>query len=104
MVLDSTGCDLSAVISSLVQLFLDPQVRTIRGFHCLVQKEWVALGHPFTKRLGHTRNQVEEQVSALRELVSGVVYLSVVLAPYFLCEHLLRGDHGRRVPIYTSLL
>lgn len=60
---DSSGCDLSAVISSLVQVILDPQVRTIRGFHCLIQKEWVALGHPFTKRLGHIKNQAEEQVS-----------------------------------------
>ncbi|KAK4308310.1 hypothetical protein Pmani_019991 [Petrolisthes manimaculis] len=58
---DNEGRDLSAVISSLVQLLLDPQVRTIRGFHCLVQKEWVALGHPFTNRLGHTRNNPEEQ-------------------------------------------
>lgn len=55
---------MSALISSLVQLLLDPQVRTLRGFHSLIQKEWVALGHSFCLRLGHTRNQPEEQVGS----------------------------------------
>ena len=53
---------MSAVISSLVQLILDPFARTIRGFHQLIQKEWVVLGHPFTARIGHTRNDIDEQV------------------------------------------
>ncbi|XP_076356117.1 myotubularin-related protein 10-like [Tachypleus tridentatus] len=46
------GRDLSCVISSLVQILLDPFFRTQYGFECLVQKEWVALGHPFQERLG----------------------------------------------------
>lgn len=68
-IIDSEGRDLSAVISSLVQLLLDPQMRTVKGFHCLIQKEWVALGHPFTTRLGHTRKQPEDQVSSWDVLV-----------------------------------
>lgn len=44
------GRDLSAVLSSLVQIMLDPVYRTFSGFELLIQKEWVALGHPFTER------------------------------------------------------
>ncbi|KAF8795152.1 Myotubularin-related protein 10-A like protein [Argiope bruennichi] len=44
------GRDLSAVLSCLVQIMLDPLYRTTNGFELLIQKEWVALGHPFTER------------------------------------------------------
>ncbi|GFT43789.1 myotubularin-related protein 10-A [Nephila pilipes] len=44
------GRDLNAVLSSLVQIMLDPVYRTFSGFELLIQKEWVALGHPFTER------------------------------------------------------
>lgn len=47
------GRDLSCVISSIIQILLDPFYRTINGFQALIQKEWVALGHPFCDRLGH---------------------------------------------------
>ncbi|EDX01702.1 myotubularin-related protein 10-B [Drosophila yakuba] len=50
---ESNGRDLCCVISSLTQLLLDPHFRTIDGFQSLVQKEWVALEHPFQRRLGH---------------------------------------------------
>ncbi|KAF7417891.1 hypothetical protein HZH68_000544 [Vespula germanica] len=45
--------DLCCVISSLIQLLLDPHFQTIVGFQSLIQKEWVASGHPFCDRLGH---------------------------------------------------
>lgn len=50
---ESNGRDLCCAISSLTQLLLDPHFRTIDGFQSLVQKEWVALEHPFQRRLGH---------------------------------------------------
>ncbi|KAH8275982.1 hypothetical protein KR018_000490 [Drosophila ironensis] len=50
---ESNGRDLCCVISSLTQLLLDPHFRSIDGFQSLVQKEWVALEHPFQRRLGH---------------------------------------------------
>ncbi|XP_016924212.2 myotubularin-related protein 10-B [Drosophila suzukii] len=50
---ESNGRDLCCVVSSLAQLLLDPHFRTIDGFQSLVQKEWVALEHPFQRRLGH---------------------------------------------------
>lgn len=49
---ENDGRDMSAVISSLMQIILDQQARTISGFQSLVQKEWVALGHPFSDRHG----------------------------------------------------
>ncbi|XP_033108251.1 myotubularin-related protein 10-B-like isoform X2 [Anneissia japonica] len=48
-----TGRDFSCVVSSLVQLMLDPYARTQMGFQSLVQREWVIAGHPFLTRCGH---------------------------------------------------
>ncbi|XP_050515463.1 myotubularin-related protein 10-B [Diabrotica virgifera virgifera] len=50
---EGNGQDLNCVVSSLTQLILDPYFRTKFGFQSLIQKEWVALGHPFANRLGH---------------------------------------------------
>lgn len=44
---ENDGRDMCCVISSLTQLLLDPYFRTISGFESLIQKDWVALGHPF---------------------------------------------------------
>ncbi|XP_019856165.1 PREDICTED: myotubularin-related protein 10-B-like [Amphimedon queenslandica] len=52
VLLDQNDRDLACVISSLVQIMADPHYRTISGFESLVQKEWVAMGHPFTTRSG----------------------------------------------------
>ena len=56
---------MSAVISSLAQLMMDPYFRTINGFQSLIQKEWVTLGHPFTKRFGRISEYEDKQVSKL---------------------------------------
>uniref|UniRef100_T1GTG0 Myotubularin phosphatase domain-containing protein n=1 Tax=Megaselia scalaris TaxID=36166 RepID=T1GTG0_MEGSC len=53
---ENTGRDLCCVISSLTQIILDPYFRSIDGFQSLIQKEWVALEHPFSDRLGHLYN------------------------------------------------
>lgn len=50
---ENDGRDMCALVSSLVQVLLDPFYRTITGFQVLIQKEWVALGHPFSDRIGH---------------------------------------------------
>ncbi|EGV94784.1 Myotubularin-related protein 11 [Cricetulus griseus] len=46
--------DFNGLLSSLVQLLLAPEARTLFGFQSLVQREWVAAGHPFLTRLGET--------------------------------------------------
>ena len=53
---ESRGRDLCCVVSSLTQILLDPYFRTIDGFQSLIQKEWIALVHPFQTRLGHVRS------------------------------------------------
>ncbi|NXF41825.1 MTRAB protein, partial [Nyctibius bracteatus] len=47
--------DLNCLLASLVQLLGDPHARTLPGFQSLVQREWVAAGHPFPRRLGLLR-------------------------------------------------
>ncbi|XP_064355150.1 myotubularin-related protein 11 isoform X2 [Dromaius novaehollandiae] len=44
--------DLNCLLASLAQLLGDPHARTLPGFQSLVQREWVAAGHPFARRLG----------------------------------------------------
>lgn len=61
VIADVTGRDLSAVLSSLVQLLLDSQCRTVLGFQRLVDKEWVSLGHPFQQRNALVFNDIAEQ-------------------------------------------
>lgn len=48
---------MNCVVSSLIQIIVDPYWRSIAGFQSLIQKEWVVLGHPFASRLGHVLNQ-----------------------------------------------
>ncbi|CAG4955668.1 unnamed protein product [Parnassius apollo] len=52
---EGDGVDYCAVVSCLTQLLIDPYFRTISGFQSLIQKEWIALGHPFCDRLGLPR-------------------------------------------------
>lgn len=60
--LEGAARDLCCVISSLAQLLLDHHFRTIVGFQSLLQKEWVAGGHPFCDRLGHIVKTNSEKV------------------------------------------
>lgn len=50
---EGNGQDLNCVVSSLTQIILDPFFRSKLGFQSLIQKDWVAMGHPFANRLGH---------------------------------------------------
>uniref|UniRef100_A0AAV2LP34 Myotubularin phosphatase domain-containing protein n=1 Tax=Knipowitschia caucasica TaxID=637954 RepID=A0AAV2LP34_KNICA len=53
--------DLNCIVSSLVQLMLDPQYRSISGFQSLVQKEWVMAGHRFLDRCNHLKKNDKEE-------------------------------------------
>lgn len=49
----SEGLDSTLQVTSLVQIILDPDCRTLRGFQSLVEREWVEAGHPFGTRCAH---------------------------------------------------
>ncbi|XP_061820049.1 myotubularin-related protein 10 isoform X1 [Nerophis lumbriciformis] len=53
--------DLNCVVSSLVQLMLDPHYRSFFGFQSLVQKEWVMAGHRFLDRCNHLKKNDKEE-------------------------------------------
>ena len=62
---EDNASDLCCIISSLVQVMMDPHCRTIFGFQSLVQKEWIMGGHCFLDRCNHLRQSDKEEVSVL---------------------------------------
>lgn len=49
----SHGWDRTSQVCALSQIFLDSHYRTRAGFSCLVEKDFLALGHPFHLRCAH---------------------------------------------------
>ena len=58
---DNTGTDLSLVISSLAQIILNPDTRTLHGLQALIEREWILGGHPFWTRHAPARAGHEGQ-------------------------------------------
>lgn len=44
------GVDSTLQVTSLTQVILDPDTRTIHGFEALIEREWLQAGHPFSLR------------------------------------------------------
>jgi myotubularin-related protein 9 len=44
------GMDSTLIVTSLVQIILNPDCRTVRGLQALIDREWLQGGHPFATR------------------------------------------------------
>jgi myotubularin-related protein 9 len=44
------GMDSTLIVTSLVQIILNPDSRTVRGLQALIDREWIQGGHPFGTR------------------------------------------------------
>ncbi|KAG0726412.1 Myotubularin-related protein 9 [Chionoecetes opilio] len=54
LVHDTDGLDSTLQVTSLAQIILNPDCRTVRGFEALIEREWIQGGHPFATR--HARS------------------------------------------------
>uniref|UniRef100_A0A4X1THK5 Myotubularin-related protein 12 n=1 Tax=Sus scrofa TaxID=9823 RepID=A0A4X1THK5_PIG len=61
LLLEENASDLCCLVSSLVQVMMDPHCRTRFGFQSLVQKEWIMGGHCFLDRCNHLRQSDKEE-------------------------------------------
>uniref|UniRef100_T1JCY3 Myotubularin phosphatase domain-containing protein n=1 Tax=Strigamia maritima TaxID=126957 RepID=T1JCY3_STRMM len=50
----SEGMDATLQVTSLAQVILDADCRTVRGFEALIEREWLQGGHPFALRCSHS--------------------------------------------------
>lgn len=48
------GLDTTLLVTSIAQVILNPDCRTVRGLQALIEREWLQAGHPF--QLRHSRS------------------------------------------------
>ncbi|KAJ1532085.1 hypothetical protein ONE63_000714 [Megalurothrips usitatus] len=100
---EADGRDMSCLISALTQLLLDGHFRSLSGFQTLIQKEWVAMGHPFCSRLGHISNTEIQQSpilllfldcvwQILRQFPSAFEFTETYLTTLWDCAHMTLFD------------
>uniref|UniRef100_A0A1B6CT32 Myotubularin phosphatase domain-containing protein n=1 Tax=Clastoptera arizonana TaxID=38151 RepID=A0A1B6CT32_9HEMI len=46
--------DATLLVTSLAQIILNPDCRTVRGIQALIEREWLQAGHPFPRRVSHS--------------------------------------------------
>ena len=61
----SEGEDITLCVTSLAQVILNPDCRTVRGFEALIVREWIHAGHPFWSRT--TKGPFNDSVASKSE-------------------------------------
>lgn len=51
--LGGSGRDSTLIVTSLAQVILNPDCRTVRGLQALIEREWLQAGHQFFTRTRH---------------------------------------------------
>ena len=76
------GWDRTAQLCGLAQILLDGRFRTIRGFQALVEKDWLAFGHMFARRMGHhNKDHKDDQRSPIFIQFLDLVRMLIVQMP-----------------------
>ncbi|XP_046578152.1 myotubularin-related protein 9-like [Haliotis rubra] len=57
----SEGLDTTLQVTSIAQLILDHDCRTVTGFEALVEREWIQAGHPFRSRCSKSAYAITKQ-------------------------------------------
>ncbi|XP_025090665.1 myotubularin-related protein 9-like [Pomacea canaliculata] len=55
------GMDTTLLVTSLAQLILDKDCRTVNGFEALIEREWIQAGHPFRHRCAKSAYAISKQ-------------------------------------------
>ncbi|XP_078064576.1 myotubularin-related protein 10-A-like, partial [Mustelus asterias] len=98
--------DLACLVSSLVQVTLDPYCRTMPGFQSLIQKEWVEAGHRFSDRFNRLRTTDKDE-SAVFLLFLDCVWELLEHYPVlfeFTDTYLLAIRDSTHIPLFQNFL
>ncbi|OQR96395.1 myotubularin-related protein 2-like [Achlya hypogyna] len=79
----SHGWDRTSQLSALAQLCLDPFYRTLRGFQVLIEKDFLAFGHPFQMRMAHGEKPSTEESPIFLQFLDCVWQLQQQYPTYF---------------------
>ena len=88
---EMSGVDLSLAVSSLAQIILNPDTRTIHGFEALIERDWIQAGHPFWSRGSSATNNTHQQApvfllflgfGVLHKLRNLISFFQIVLARF----------------------
>ncbi|OQR81936.1 myotubularin-related protein 2-like isoform 2 [Thraustotheca clavata] len=79
----SHGWDRTSQLCALAQLCMDPYYRTITGFQVLVEKDFLAFGHPFQMRLANGEKPSSEESPIFMQFLDCVWQLQQLYPSYF---------------------
>ena len=80
----SHGWDRTAQVAVLAQLLLDPFYRTVKGFAMVVEKDFMAFGHPFHTRCSHGEGKGMTDVTSVGAGANATSFDDGQVSPIFL--------------------